>query len=65
MALALADESGLSRNCAEVAGLPPTTPKGQHDKSIVSERVNRPNRCMMMMMTMMMMLMMMMISSPL
>jgi hypothetical protein len=27
MALPLADESGLSRNCAEAAGLPPATVK--------------------------------------
>jgi hypothetical protein len=27
MALPLADESGLSRNCAEAAGLPPVTLK--------------------------------------
>jgi hypothetical protein len=27
MALAVADKSGLSRNCAEAAGLPPTTLK--------------------------------------
>jgi hypothetical protein len=53
MALALADESGLSRNCAEAAGLPPATlmhQKVQHDNSIVLEQANRPNPCMMMMM---------------
>jgi hypothetical protein len=51
MALPLADEAGLSRNCAEAAGLPPATlKKGKHDKLIVSEWVNRPNPCMMMMM---------------
>jgi hypothetical protein len=53
MALAVADESGLSRDCAEAAGLPPATLKheeGKHDKSVVSERFNSLNPCMMMMM---------------
>jgi hypothetical protein len=34
--MALADESGLSRNCAEAVGFPPTAPKDKkrtkHDK---------------------------------
>jgi hypothetical protein len=42
MALPLADEPGLSRNCAEAAGLPSATQK--------STKVNMPNLCIMMMM---------------
>jgi hypothetical protein len=42
--MALADESGLSRNCAEAAGLPPTTLK-HYDKltwSTIPEWANGP-----------------------
>jgi hypothetical protein len=34
--MALADESELSRNCAEAADLPPTTPRHKNGQNMIS-----------------------------